>query len=249
MLPCCLVALSRLALSCLVLCCLCLVSSGLVSSCLVLALSCLALSCPFLVLPCIGFSCFVLSCHVISCLVLYGLVSSCFVLSYLILVLSCLVMSCLVLSCSSCLALSSLAVSSFPSDLSLSLPLPLFPAKRLFRAVMSFVFSVYQTARGLVLLGLALAFSRPVVSFPCEGFGEVACAGSPSDDWVNSHLTGPSLPPAGTSIHISCVCVNFHSEWCLSIGEESWAVGYQCATLDSPRNVFQSSTTDGVLFR
>jgi hypothetical protein len=58
----------------------------------------------------------------------------------------------------------------------------------------------------LVLLGLA--FSRPVIAFlslkPCEGFGEVACAGGPSNAWVNSNLTGPSLPPAGTIIHRVC---------------------------------------------
>ncbi len=53
---------------------------------------------------------------------------------------------------------------------------------------------------GRVLLGLTL--SRPVVSV-CEGFGEVTCAGGPSDAWVNSNFAGHSLPPAGTlmSLH------------------------------------------------
>jgi hypothetical protein len=62
----------------------------------------------------------------------------------------------------------------------------------------------FQTEMVLVLLGLA--FFRPVVARkPCEGFGKVACAGDPSNAWVNSNLTGPSVPPAGTSIHRMCV--------------------------------------------
>jgi hypothetical protein len=57
----------------------------------------------------------------------------------------------------------------------------------------------------MVLVMLALAIFRPVIAFPsrkpCEGFGKVACAGDPANAWVNSNLTGPSLPPAGTSIY------------------------------------------------
>ena len=83
------------------------------------------------------------------------------------------------------------------------------PFRQLSRAILSTALSVFQMEMMLVLLGLA--FSRPVVAFPslkpCEGFGEVACAGDPSNAWVNSNLTGPSLPPAGTTI-IHRVCVH-----------------------------------------
>jgi hypothetical protein len=81
------------------------------------------------------------------------------------------------------------------------------PFRQLFQAILSTALSIFQTEMVLVLLGLA--FSRPVVASPslktCEGFGEVVCAGDPSHAWVNSNLTGPSLPPAGIIIHRVCV--------------------------------------------
>ncbi len=98
----------------------------------------------------------------------------------------------------------SLSVFLFAS-LSLSFALSF---RQLLHAILSTALSlsVFQVAMMLVLLGLA--FSRPVTALPslkpCEGFGEVACAGDLSNAWVNSNLTGPSLPPAGTIIHHVC---------------------------------------------
>ncbi len=63
---------------------------------------------------------------------------------------------------------------------------------------MSTALSVLQTAWLLVLL--VLAISRPIVSI-CDDYAEVACTGDPSDEWINSNLLGPSLPPAGTIAH------------------------------------------------
>ncbi len=74
--------------------------------------------------------------------------------------------------------------------------------------------SVLQTVWVLVLF--VLAFSRPIVSI-CDDYAEVACAGDPSDEWINSNLLGPSLPPAGTSINwssyiIMCAGMKFYVE-------------------------------------
>ncbi len=73
---------------------------------------------------------------------------------------------------------------------------------------MSKAWSVFRTAWGLALL--VLAFSRSIVSI-CDSYAEVACAGDPSDDWINPHLLGPSLPPAGTIFHFVFVCVGDNS--------------------------------------
>jgi hypothetical protein len=74
---------------------------------------------------------------------------------------------------------------------------------------MSTALLVLQT--GWMLALLVLVFSRPIVSI-CDDYAEVACAGDPSDEWINSNLLGPSLPPAGTIINWA-----FYAEWrCLT---------------------------------
>jgi hypothetical protein len=87
----------------------------------------------------------------------------------------------------------------------------------------------------------------------CDAFEEVACAGNPSEAWVNPYLIGPSLPPAGavaslrlfspppiyTFVLLSSICLFY------CFRRLSWAVGW-CA--HSASTSMRHDESNGMLY-